>query len=257
MLALDPRHPVAAELSERLNRHFEGQSAEARAADGRGARGGHARRARDAARPYPEAVTLATEADVLHRRAEYTVAAKKFLESRDRFEQARRDRGDAGPGGRRQPRPQRAAAAAPTPPPATACPPPVAAEPPPPPALTTLPPAAGHAAGRVLGAPANDEPAIRRVIADYERAIETRDLSLFRTVKPNLSGQEERTLRATFAQVRSHEIEMTLGPIEVDGTQARVRLTRQDLIDGKPFNFQQTLVLGKDGGAWTIREIGR
>ena len=104
---------------------------------------------------------------------------------------------------------------------------------------------------------ADDEPAIRSVIADYERAIETRDIALFRTVKPNLSGQEERTLRGTFAQVRSHQIDMTLGPIEVDGRQARVRITRQDVIDGKPFAFQQSLVLAKDGGHWTIREIGR
>jgi hypothetical protein len=103
----------------------------------------------------------------------------------------------------------------------------------------------------------NEEQAIRRVIGDYERAIETRDIDLFRTVKPNLSGQEERTLRGTFAQVRSHQIEMALGPIEVDGRQARVRITRQDVIDGKPFAFQQSLVLVKDGAVWTIREIGR
>ena len=41
------------------------------------------------------------------------------------------------------------------------------------------------------------------------------------------------------------------------GRQARVRITRQDVIDGKPYSFQQSLTLVKDGGAWTIREIGR
>ena len=50
---------------------------------------------------------------------------------------------------------------------------------------------------------------------------------------------------------------MTVGPIQVDGNQARVRLTRQDMIDGKPFSFQQNLVLVKEAGSWTIREIGR
>jgi hypothetical protein len=260
VLALDPRHPVAAELSERLNRHFQAQSSEARRMM-TAAREAAVRARAETQRPYTEAVTLATEADVLQRRNEFAVAAQKFLESRDRFEQARR----TAVAQAQAPIQVRATAPPPTAPPVThavAAPPPVATEPPPAPVTTTL------AAAPVVHAPTpaptaaqapvvNEEPAIRRLIADYERAIETRDLALFRTVKPNLSGQEERTLRATFAQVRSHQIDMTLGPIEVQGSQARVRLQRQDMIDGKPFNFQQTLVLGKDAGAWTIKEIGR
>jgi hypothetical protein len=132
------------------------------------------------------------------------------------------------------------------------------AEPPPAPVAATLPPApVTQPPAPAAPVAVNEEPAIRRVIADYERAIETRDLALFRRVKPNLSGPEERTLRATFDQVRSHQIEMTVGPIEIDGARARVRLSRQDTIDGKPYSFQQSLVLAKDGGGWTIREIGR
>jgi serine/threonine-protein kinase len=257
VLALDPRHPVAAELSERLNRHFHAQSTDARRLM-TAAREAAVRARAETQRPYTEAVTLATEADVLQRRNEFAVAAQKFLEARDRFEQARR----AAVAQAQVAVPARATAAPPTAPPVThavAAPPPtVAAEPPPAPVTTTLAPAPVVLAPTTAPAPVvNEESAIRRLLADYERAIETRDLALFRTVKPNLSGQEERTLRATFAQVRSHQIEMTLGPIEVEGSQARVRLQRQDLIDGKPFNFQQTLVLGKDAGAWTIKEIGR
>jgi serine/threonine protein kinase/tetratricopeptide (TPR) repeat protein len=256
VLVLDPRHPVAVELSDRLNRHFESQSAEARRLMA-SAREAATRANAAAVRPYPDAVTLATEADVLHRRGEYTNAAMKFLESRDRFEQARRTaaaQAQAAAQAAAQAQAQAArAAAAMTPPPPVTRPPLVAADPTPPPAPATLPPAP------VTQPPAaaSDEPAIRRVLQDYERAIETRDISLFKTVKPNLSGQEERTLRATFAQVHTHEIEMTVGPIQVDGHQARVRLNRQDMIDGKPFAFQQNLVLVKEGGSWTIREIGR
>jgi len=252
VLALDPRHPVAGELSERLNRHFQGQSTEARRLMAAARAAAAAARA-ETVRPHPEAVALATEADALHRRAEYAVAAQKFLESRDRFEQARR-------AAVAQAQASRAVAAAtPAPPvtrPAAIVATPVAIEPVPPPVVTAPPaPATQPPAAVVLFA--NEEPAIRRVIADYERAIETRDLGLFRAVKPNLSGQEERTLRATFAQVKSHQIEMTLGPIEVDGAQARVRLTRHDVIDGKPFDFEQNVVLVKQGSGWTIREIGR
>jgi tetratricopeptide (TPR) repeat protein len=253
VLALDPRHPVAAELSDRLNRHFQGQSTEARRLMAV-AREAAARANADSVRPFPEAVTLATEAEVLHRRAEYTVATQKFMESRDRFEQARRT---AVAQAQAQAQAQaRAAAAPPVTRPAAVLPPP--AEPTPAPIVATLPPApVTQPPAPPTAAPVNEGPAIRRVLADYERAIETRDLALFRTVKPNLSGQEERTLRATFEQVRSHQIEMTVGAIDINGSRARVRLSRQDMIDGKPFSFQQTLVLVKDGGGWTIREIGR
>jgi hypothetical protein len=183
----------------------------------------------------------------------------KFLESRDRFEQARRAaiaQAQAQAQARAQAQAQ-AARAAVTLPPVTRPlpPPPAAAEPTPPPVVATPPPA--PVTQPPAASAASEEPAIRRVLQDYERAIETKDLALFRTVKPNLSGQEERTLRATFAQVRSQEIEMTVGPIAIDGKEARVRVTRQDTIDGKPFTFQQRLVLVKDGGSWTIREIGR
>jgi eukaryotic-like serine/threonine-protein kinase len=253
VLALDPRHPVAGELSERLNRHFQAQAAEARRLMTAARDAAVAARA-ETVRPYPDAVALAAEADLMHRRAEYAVAAQKFLESRDRFEQARRAAVAQAQASRT------VAAAAPAPPvtrPAPVAATPLPAEPLPPPVVTVAPaPVAAQPASAVV-LYTNEEPAIRRVIADYERAIETRDLGLFRSIKPNLSGQEERTLRATFTQVKSHQIDMTLGPIEVDGTQARVRLSRHDVIDGKPFDFQQNLVLVKQGGAWTIREIGR
>ena len=44
-----------------------------------------------------------------------------------------------------------------------------------------------------------EESAISTVIADYARAIETRDLELFRSVKPVLSQDEEQRLRTAFA----------------------------------------------------------
>jgi serine/threonine-protein kinase len=250
VLALDPGHPVATELGERLNRHFQGQSADARRVMV-AARNAAAQAHAESERSFPEAVALATEADVLHRRAEYTLAAQKFMESRDRFEQARR-----AAVAQAQAQAARAAVAPPVTRPAAVVATPAAPEPVAAPVVTTPPPAP-VTQPPATAAPVNEEPAIRRVIADYQRAIETRDLDLFRSVKPNLSGQEERTLRATFAQVRSHEIELTIGPIRVDGRQARVQLTRNDTIDGKAFTFQQTLVLAKDGATWTIREIGR
>ena len=49
----------------------------------------------------------------------------------------------------------------------------------------------------------NDESAIRRVVAAYARAIETKDLALFRSIKPNLGADEERRIQQGFRAVTS------------------------------------------------------
>jgi len=49
----------------------------------------------------------------------------------------------------------------------------------------------------------DDEAAIRRVVATYQRAIENKDLALFRSVKPNLSREEERRIEEGFRAVTS------------------------------------------------------
>ena len=115
--------------------------------------------------------------------------------------------------------------------------------------------------GTVAGAEASDAAAeddVRRVIDSYERAIETKDLELFRTVKPNLSGDEERRLQAAFSSTGSHEVAITILSLQIEGEKAVAQLARRDTLEGSIISsFPQTLELVWVSGGWVIEGIGR
>ena len=113
-------------------------------------------------------------------------------------------------------------------------------------------------AGVATASPASpEESAISAVIADYARAIETRDLDLFRSVKPVLSPDEEQRLRIAFANAESHSVKITLRSVEVKESQATVHLARRDTIGSIVASFPQTIVLRRGPKGWTIDEIGK
>jgi hypothetical protein len=121
------------------------------------------------------------------------------------------------------------------------------------PALPTAPPAP-----TVQETAASTEQAVRRVISDYGRALETKDLDLFRNVKPNLSGDEEKRLRESFRAVKSHEVGISVDSVKIDGPRALVRVSRQDTINGNAMKpVQQTFHLLSRDGAWAIESIGQ
>jgi hypothetical protein len=95
------------------------------------------------------------------------------------------------------------------------------------------------------------------MMEDYKRAIESRNLELFRAVKPNLSSREEQSLRESFKAVRNHQVNFSLGPIQIAGSQATIRVSRQDVLDGRKLAFQQTFTLVKGPSGWVIKEIGQ
>jgi eukaryotic-like serine/threonine-protein kinase len=254
VLALDPRHPVAGELTAALNVHFRKQAEDARRV---------ADEARREAEPFRASATdgagfaqadrTARDASALLQRDEFAVATQKFLESRDGYERARRAAETAA-------RAAAAAAAARAAQAAAAAtvvrnvPPPV-----------TLPPAT--APGATLPAPtlpaapvsvaATQEPAIRKVIADYGRAIESKDIALFKAVKPNLTPDEEKRLQESFKAIKSQQVGITVDAVQVEGAQATVRVSRQDTINGtKVKPIQQVFRLTQSGGAWSIQAIG-
>ncbi len=102
------------------------------------------------------------------------------------------------------------------------------------------------------------EDAVRRVIAIYERAIETKDLTLFRSVKPNLSTDEQRRLKRAFESTKTHEVIITVESLECQEKRCVVRLTRRDTLDASIVSsFPQTLRLGQSVDGWVIEEIGR
>jgi hypothetical protein len=116
----------------------------------------------------------------------------------------------------------------------------------------------GGLPARAEAAPVPGEAAIRKVIADYERAIETKDMALFKAVKPNLSSDEERRLRKAFDSIHSHEVEIEVGSIQVDADAATVHLSRRDTLEGSIVSsFPQTLRMAHGATGWVIEEIGR
>ena len=57
---------------------------------------------------------------------------------------------------------------------------------------------------------AQEEAAIRQVLATYERAIEGENVDLFRQIKPNLSADEAKRLQSSFDTMDSHEVELDI-----------------------------------------------
>jgi hypothetical protein len=105
-----------------------------------------------------------------------------------------------------------------------------------------------------------DAETIRAVISTWVRAIETQDIALYRSAKPNLSGADEGRLRASFKAVESHQVEISVRSIDVQGSRATVRIVRSDTIvaSGSRHSNQleQTLTFSKESGEWTILNIG-
>ena len=129
-----------------------------------------------------------------------------------------------------------------------------AAQPPPP---ATAPPAT------VAPVPQadQDEEAIRRVIADYVRAIENEDIELFAAVKPNLSGDERDRLEASFRAVDSQRVDIDVASIEIEGARATVLLNRRDTIvgngDQQTNQSQQIMVFSNGSNGWVIEQISQ
>jgi demethoxyubiquinone hydroxylase (CLK1/Coq7/Cat5 family) len=104
----------------------------------------------------------------------------------------------------------------------------------------------------------SDEAAIQKLIADYGRAIETKDMVLFKAVKPNITSDEERRTRAGFQAVKSQTVRITVVSVEVAGEAAVVKVARRDTINGGLVSsFPQTLRLTRAAGGWGIVEIGK
>jgi hypothetical protein len=104
-----------------------------------------------------------------------------------------------------------------------------------------------------------DDVAIRNVIATYGRAIESKDLGLFRLVKPNLSREEERRLQEGFRAVTSQHVTLTILSIDRRGDRATVLVRRRDVIQAgarqQEAERQQTLTLARSRDGWVISEI--
>ncbi len=290
VLAIDPRHPVAGELSAALNQHFRGQADEGRAQMARSRTDAEQAKARTLV-SFLGAERLAANAEDLFRKGNFAEATQKFLEAGDGFAGARRAADTAAAVAAAQAAAAQAAAAqaaaakaaaaklalATAPPPVapphgkpgttvtpgvttgvTTAAGPVAA----PSQLPSIPapvPSAVVAPPPSLAAPvAGPDVAVRRAIADYGRAIETHDIALFKSLKPDLSSEDEKKLAEAFKAIQSQQVGITIDAIEIDGAKAVAKISRKDTINGKPQRpLQQTFRLAQKGGTWTIQSIGQ
>ncbi len=89
LLALDPKHPAAAELSTRLNQYFEARARDAKQAAA-AAKSEAERTKAVESDAFGQATGLARDADALLGKNEYASATRGFLEARDAFDRARR-----------------------------------------------------------------------------------------------------------------------------------------------------------------------
>jgi len=105
----------------------------------------------------------------------------------------------------------------------------------------------------------SDEALIRGVVRTYERAIETKSIDLFRSVRPGLSAAEENRLRTSFSQIDSQQVDITIEELRVDGRTATVRLSRRDTIMSggrrQTAASRQNLRLEKGAAGWIITDI--
>jgi serine/threonine protein kinase len=107
----------------------------------------------------------------------------------------------------------------------------------------------------------DDDTMIRRVIETWGRAIEAKDLAMYRSVKPNLTAEEQRRIEDGFRAVTSQRVGITILGIDHRGQQVVVRLRRRDtaVADGRQqtSETQATITLVRSGSGWVISEIGR
>jgi hypothetical protein len=102
------------------------------------------------------------------------------------------------------------------------------------------------------------EAAIIALIEDYVRALETKDVKLFRRVKPALSDAEEKRLQTAFASGPKQSIELMVRALEIADGKAQLKASRRDTISGGIVSsFPQSFGLEKQHDAWVITEIGR
>ena len=281
ILALDPNHAGALKIrdeSRAMLARFDAAIADARrrmsAGDVRGAA-----QALDAARGIDASAPAVAE--IASSLAEYARQRESAADA------ARRPRPAAEPQRETHttiPAPPAAAVAPPQPaprvdpPPVTSAPPPpvpaapvatppvVVPEPAPAPPKTTTgtAPPATEPREREKPSPAapaaeEDDAAIRRLTATYARAIEHKDVALFRTIKPNLSREEERRLQEGFRAVSSQRVNLTILSIDKRGDEASLVLRRRDIVQAggreHTAESQQTMTLARTGRGWTIVDI--
>jgi hypothetical protein len=96
-------------------------------------------------------------------------------------------------------------------------------------------------------------------VAAYARAIENKDVALFRSLKPNLSAAEEQRLQQGFRSVTSQRVRISPVSVTVQDREASVVADRRDIIDAggrrQTIDSRQTFRLTRANAGWVITDI--
>ena len=256
VLEVMPKHPVAAELSEKLASRFKARADDASKEMNRAAEA--ARRAgASSLRAYAEAANYSVQAQSAYGRKQYTEAAQDFAQARRAYDASARDAQELAS----RKTPTVASKPADTPPAAVATAPPLTPAPPPPTPMVEA--AAPVVIAPLPSAPApkpvvDEEAAVRQVVARLKQAIEQRDLALYKRLRPNLKPDEERRLRDAFQNVTSQQVDYLVDSVSVEGDKATLRVTRTGRVSGQAVPaVRQVLHLVRTENGWVISEIGQ
>jgi serine/threonine protein kinase len=255
VLALMPKHPVAGELSAQLASRFKAKADVASKDMGRAAEA--ARQAGASSfRAYGDAAALSARAQSAYRGGQYTEAAQLFSEAQRGYEVSRRDAVALAA----KPNPtvdSSTAVVAPTPrseiPTSTIAPAPL-------PTLTQAPPepvAAASAAPAPQSRPTpNEEAAVRQMLASLKRAIEEKDLALYKKIRPGLTADDERKLRDSFNSVASQQVDYSVDSVSFDGDRATLQVTLTGRVSGKANPpVHQVMRLVRSDSGWVIDQL--
>jgi hypothetical protein len=96
------------------------------------------------------------------------------------------------------------------------------------------------------------------VVANLKKAIEDKDLGLYKKVRPGLTADEERRLRDAFQNVASQQVDYAVDAVAIEGDKATVRVTRSGRVSGQAMPaVRQVLRLTRAESGWVIVEIGQ
>jgi hypothetical protein len=96
------------------------------------------------------------------------------------------------------------------------------------------------------------------VVSRLKQAIEQKDISLYKKLRPNLKPDEERRLRDAFQNVTSQEVDFSVDSISVEGDKATLHVTRSGRVSGQAVpSVRQVLKLSRTESGWVIAEIGQ
>jgi len=207
---------------------------------------------------FAEADGLLKQADGLLAKGEFAAATARFNEARDAFGRARtaqqqaerqrqaetirqnQQRAAQARAAEEAAAAARAAAAVPT-------------------AAPANPPVAANTPAAPTAAPANPQEApIRQLMAQYERAMESKDITQLRTVWPTIAAADQKKIETAFKAVKTWDVGLRVEAVEVSGPRALVRAARQDTVNGtRTPAASQIFRLAQAADGWKIESIGQ